>query len=521
MTRRDYAILGLIALVVGIGLLLTVNEPGYTDAYYYFNAAERLADGEGLTDPYIWLYLNAPDEIPMPSHTYWMPLTSLLSGISMTIFGGSFTAAQLPFLPLLVMLVLFTAWLGYALGGKPRYGWQAGLLVLAGGYYLPFWMTTDGFVLFGLVGAGAIACAGCGIQTGDWRYFAAAGALSALGHLTRADGPLLAAVALMVLWWPWQLENRHPDLNRRLSAGALIAAYFVVMMPWFVRNMVVIGSPLPSGGINTMFLRGYNELFAYPVDWSLSNFLDWGLGNILDSRLQAGTVNLATWVAVEGLVIVGPLALWALWKQRRHPMLTTFWLYAVLLHIAMTVFFAYPGYRGGLLHSSAALFPFWMVLGVMGLDMGIEKMAAWRNWNAPQAKNVFGAALVVMAVFIGVAFSRLQAAAQEGGNTYTHVADEYLPDDAVLMVNSPPTWYYYTDLHGVALPDAELERLPEIAERYCVTHLVLDVNVTDSFVPLFEGTAELQAFLTEIAHLDRGTDDIEDDIRVYRFNIQC
>lgn len=523
MTWRDYAILGGIALVAGIFLLLSIEEPGYTDAYYYYNAGERLADGDGLTDPYVFIYLNAPDSLPGPSHTYWMPLTSILAAGSMATFGTSFTAAQLPSLMLLVLLVMFTGWLGTSLGERKRYGYLAGLLVLGGGYYLPFWLNTDAFALYGLVGAAALVTTGRGISKSNWRWFILTGVLTGLAHLTRADGLLFGIVALMLIWWPWRLEKDDESavLNRGLASISVIVAYLLTMLPWFVRNLNEINSPLPTGGTGTAFLRGYNELFAYPVDWSLSNFLGWGISNIIDSRMEALFINGATWLAVEGLVLVGPLALWTLFKYHRRPVLTAFWLYALGLHTAMTLVFAYPGYRGGLLHSSVALFPFWMTLGAMGMDAGIEKLATWRNWNTSQAQMVFGVALVLMSVFIGISFSRLQSATQEGSATYETVAADYLPDDAVLMVNSPPTWYYFTDLFSVALPDAPLERLPEIVEKYCVTHLVLDVNVTDSFKPLIEGTAPPPDFLEEIAHLDRGTEEIEDDVRVYRFNLTC
>jgi hypothetical protein len=521
MSPRDYLLLGIIALGVGVALMLSVQEPGYTDAYYYYNAAERLAQGDGLTDPYIWIYLNTPDELPAPSHTYWMPLTSLLSGLSMSLFGTSFTAAQLPSLVLLVALVVFTGWLGNTLGGSARYGWLGGLLVLSGGYYFPFWLTTDAFALYGLLGAAALVTMGYGVQYGDWRWFIATGVLSGLAHLARNDGVLLAVIALVLIWWPWRPATFSQHLQRGIASLAVVGAYILTMLPWFIRNITVTGEPLPGGGVGTIFLRGYHELFAYPVDWSLANFLDWGLANIIDSRIEALLINGATLVAVEGMVILLPLALWALWKHRQEPLVIAFGLYALTLHGVMTFIFAYPGFRGGLLHSSAALFPFWVVFGAIGLDMGIEKMARWRNWNPAQARTVFGAALLVLGVGIGVGFSRLQAATQDGGNLYQEIDANYLPEDAVLMVNSPPTWYYFTGHWGVPLPQTPLELLPEIVEQFCVTHLVLDLNIIENFDPLFNGTAAPPDFMTQIAHIDRGTEDIKDDVRIYRFTIGC
>ncbi|MBI5931456.1 MAG: glycosyltransferase family 39 protein [Chloroflexi bacterium] len=505
--RRDLVLMLVLALVVGSILVILLDEPGYTDAYYYFNAGQRLAQGDGLTDPYVWIYLNPPDKIPAPSHTYWMPLASMVSAGSMVIFGANFNAAQIPSVLALVGLVVMGGWLGYTLGGTRRYSWMTGLIVLFGGFFFPFWANTDTFALYGLVGAGALIAMGLGRQKNDWRWFAVSGALSGLAHLTRADGVLLLVVALLLTLWP------HPSWKSTTSA---LIAYFIVMLAWFIRNLGVIDAPIPSGGINTAFLRGYNELFAYPVDWSLANFMGWGTQNILESRWNALLSNFGTWLAVETWVLIGPFALAALWKRRKNPLLTGFWVYALGLHLAMTFIFAYPGYRGGLFHSSSALVPFWAILGIIGLDDAINWAAQRRKWNPPQARMVFGSAMLVLVILLsGFAWSA-QARNREGNPNYDEIS-AYLPLDAVLMVNDPPAWYFHTGLMSVNLPDAPLNRLPEIAARYCVTHLVIDQNVTDAFLPLIDKGETPPPFLEQIAYLDRNTKGTGDDVRIYRF----
>ena len=522
MTKRDYLLIALIALVVGIGLLLLLDEPGYADAYYYYNGGETLAAGDGFNDPYLWIYFNAPDELPAPSHTYWMPLTSILIAGSMTLFGQTFVAAQIPSLIMLVALVVMSAWLGFKLSGQRRYGWLTALGVLAGGYYLAFWLTTDAFALYGFLGAMTIIAVGLGLEKNQPQWFALAGIFGALAHLTRNDGLLLILVGLVVIWWPWTLENRAEPLNRVQASSALIMFYIALMMSWFARNIAAFGSPLPSGGIGTAFLRDYNEIFDYPVDWSFSYFWEWGIGNILNSRFESLLFAVANWVAVEGVVLLGPFALWMLWKKRREAMLTTFWVYALGLHIVMSIIFAFPGARGGLLHSSVALFPFWIALGVMGLDRGIAQMAQWRKWETKQAQAVFTTATIIMIFAIGLFFGRLQAAAIDAGTNYRSIAADYLPEDAVLMVNSPPTWYYFTDHSGVPLPNGDtLDYLPEIVEQWCVTHLILDKNVTENFKPMFIGEENPPPFLEEIAHLTQDTEEIEDDVKIYRFTVAC
>jgi 4-amino-4-deoxy-L-arabinose transferase-like glycosyltransferase len=509
--RRAYIVLGVLALVVGSVLAATISQPGYTDAYYYFNAGQRVVQGEGLTDPYLWVYINAPDSLPGPSHTYWMPLESLVAAGSMWVFGATFAAAQVPSVLCYAGLVLVAVWVGGHLGRNRRHAWTAGLLVLFSGFFTPFWTTTDTFALYALVGALALVGIGRGSETGGWRWYALGGAMSGLAHLARADGVLLLVVLILAALWPWTAHSRKQRITG-LAAGVL--AYLLVMSPWFVRNMHEISTPLPTGGVQAMWLRGYDELVSYPPGASADDFFAWGLDNIVRSRWEALTTNLGTFIAVETWVILGPCVLIGLWIRRRDSFLRGVMLYALGLHLAMTFVFAYPGYRGGLFHSSAALLPFWAGAGLIGLDEIIAGMAKRRRWPKAQAQRVFTVALVVLAVLLsGVLSARRLSEWNDNGVFYRTLADD-LPPDAVVMVNDPPALYYHTGLSGVVVPYADPGVVPEIADRFGVTHLVLDVNRPEPFTGLFLGQ-ETRPFLRFLRQYDRGTADRSDDIRVF------
>ncbi|NDJ77193.1 MAG: hypothetical protein GYB65_13135, partial [Chloroflexi bacterium] len=300
-----------------------------------------------------------------------------------------------------------------------------------------------------------------------------------------------------------------------------VVAYLLVMLPWFMRSADVIGTPLPTGGTDTIWLRGYNEIANYPPGASASDFFEWGLDNILRSRWEALTTNLGTFVAVETWVILGPFALFGLWRRRSEPFLLGLMLYALGLHLAMTFVFAYPGYRGGLFHSASALLPFWAALGLLGVDETIAWAARKRRWPRAQAQAVFGGALVALAVVLslGLTAARLDDW-NNNGKFYQDVAAG-LPSDAVLMVNDPPALYYHTGLSGVVVPNAEPTVIPEIAAQYGVTHLVLDVNRTSPFTDLFRGN-ETHPFLCHpdvsgctYKWYDAGTADPSDDRRIF------
>ncbi|MFN2121495.1 MAG: hypothetical protein ACK2T0_13990, partial [Anaerolineales bacterium] len=79
MRIRSYVLLA----VLGAGLSVAVARfqpfPGYLDADYYFGGGLQLAAGKGFTEPYLWNYLDQPVALPHPSHTYWMPLASMIA----------------------------------------------------------------------------------------------------------------------------------------------------------------------------------------------------------------------------------------------------------------------------------------------------------------------------------------------------------------------------------------------------------------------------------------------------------
>jgi hypothetical protein len=358
---------------------------------------------------------------------------------------------------------------------------------------------------------------GLGKENHDWRWFALAGAMAGLAHLARADGPLFLIVGLIVIWLRRERDRAWTGLFAQ--SAALIFAYILVMLPWFIRNMTVFDAPLPSGGIGTAYLHEYNDIFSYPGEWDAQYFLDWGIGNILRSRFDGLLIAFQTWLAVEGLIVLAPFALWALWKRRSEAFFGGVIWYALGLHVAMSAVFTFPGSRGGLFHSSTALFPFWVVLGLSGLDEGIAWLAARRKWRTGEAKRVFGTAVLLLPLALGfVTFSARRNSSQPN---YTR-AMETIGPEARIMVNNPAAWHYHTGLIGATLPQGSLQTAREIAETYCLSHLILDQNVTSAFDPLIRGDEPPPEFLQEIAFFPGADEsDWRDDVRIYEFEVVC
>lgn len=508
---RLYAGVFALALTAGLLLAALVRQPGYMDAYYYYNAAERLVSGNGLTDPYLWHYLNAPDRLPAPSHTYWMPLQSLLEAGAMALGGVTFRAAQAPAVLAYAGLVTLAFWLGERLGGTRRAAWISALLVLLSGFFTPFWATTGTFAVFGLAGSASLVALGLGRERQSARWFSGAGALAGAAHLARADGLLLLGVALTLALWPDARSSRRASLIRALAA---LAGYALIMAPWFARNLSVIGSPLPIGGTATIWLRGYNELVSYPPVASAQAFFDSGFGKIVASRWEALQANAGTFVAVETWVVLGPFALFGLWRLRREPLAQGAALYALGLHLIMTFIFAYPGYRGGLFHSSAALLPAWAASGIVGLDSVIAWASLRRGWRIRQAQTVFGAALVILAATLSLYALAARVPAMNANATIYQTIAADLPPGARLVINDPPALYYHTGLSGVVLPDSAPEHTLDLAERYNLDFLVLDRDRTAPFDALYRGETSYPFLRLERVYAGE-TPQAGDDVQVY------
>ena len=507
VTNRERLILVMVALVGAFFITrYFVAGPGYTDVFYHINAANRLVTGQELTDPYYWTYIGATDKLPAPSHLYWMPLTSLSAAVGMWLLNApnSYTAAQLLFSLMFAGLVLVGFWCGAYLGGTRRHMWVAGLVTLFSGFFVRFWGAIDTFAPYALAGSLSLVFLGLSnrAESKPQRtsiYAILGGAFAGFAHLTRADGVLLVIVGWAALGWSLLFNRSEKQMGfwRLLSQGvALTLGYLVVMLPWFLRNLNVLGTPMPLGGTQTIWFTSYDDLFNYPpLATPLTLFAN-GISDFAASRWLALTNNLGTFVAVEGLIVMTPLMLVGLWHQRCTEFLQPFWIYVVGLHLAMTFVFPFPGYRGGLLHSAAALIPFWAALGVVGLDTVVDWIARRRRrWKAQSAKAVFSVGLVFVAVLLSLMIGLPTRVPPQLGSPLDQALVQQLPPDARVMINDPAQLYYFTGLGGVVLPNEAPDVILEIARKYNVKYVVIE-GVSEDGKSSNAITAKMDSILT-------------------------
>lgn len=501
--KRDLLALFLLSLTVRLATAALILRPGYMDTAYYAAGAVRVAQGGGLTESFLWNYLDDPAGIPHPAFLYWMPFPSLLAAPFAMLSPGSFFTLQVPFGFLSALLPLVAFMLAWQITGRHRTAWLAGLLTLFSGFFFPYWTLPETFAPFALLGSLALWLAALGSREagGQGRrspfsclLYLASGLLVGLAHLTRADGILLLPVILLASPASSRLHPT-PHIARftlyvsRLTS--LILGYLLVMAPWFIRNLNVIGAPLPPAGTRTLWLTTYDDLFCYGCDLSLRSYLSWGWGNILRSKLWALGVNLERLLAEGCMVFLFPFVVLGLYRLRRHLVVLLFFTYSVLACLFHSLAFTFPGPRGGFFHASAAALPFLFVAAAEGLEAAVAWMARRRRWPSRQAQWVFATATVAGAIALSVSVAAEKLPAWQATDVVYPQIGEWLTqregEPAIVMIANPPAFWYHTGYPAVVVPNGDPQTLLAVADRYGVRYVILDQNRPTPLARLYAG----------------------------------
>ena len=395
LKRLDWMWLFGLGMAVNLLAAYFITQPNYMDAYYYFDGAVRLAHGQGFSEPYLWNYLDPALRLPHPSYLYWMPLTSLVAApfvaVAERVAGSGasqallFRAAQLPMVLAASVLPLLSYAAALLIARQRRHAVAAALMTIFSAFYLVFWAQTDAFAIYGVVAAAAMLAGFVGLRRSAGRWLFLAGLCAGLAHLARTDGVLILPVVLGMVIWDEVSRHKasaagpqalHPStaVYRRLLLVA--AGYLVIMLPWMVRNFLVMGVPLAPGGTRMLWLTDYNDLFSYPANsLTLTRYLAAGWAAILNAKWSALAINSGNVLAALGDIVAFPFMLAGFWVLRRHPLYVAALVYGICLFGLMTLAFSFQGARGGFFHSATALLPFVSPAAVIGLDAAVEATA--------------------------------------------------------------------------------------------------------------------------------------------------
>ncbi len=504
--KIDLALIAIIGLLLQAFWVSLLTQPTYMDAYYYTTNGQRLAEGHGFTESVIWQFLDDPQGLPTPSHTYWMPLPSILAAAGY-LLRDDFSGAQIFFWLLGGLLPLLAYGIGRQLGGERWQGWVAAMLAATGGYYAPFLGQPSTFAPFAWAGGLSLLAVGLArmpagltgrtrdsLKPGRLAYWLVAGVAAGLAHLTRADGLLLFVVAVL-FWianaWGGRKGRRQAGSGPLLQLVLLLGGYLLVMSPWFIRNSQVTGGLLSTAGTQSIFLTTYDDLFAYGRSIGPGPFFEWGWNNIIHSRLQGATVGLQTLLAIPGLIFLGPFILVGLVNlYRRRPaktLLQPLLLYTMILLASTVLLFTFPGMRGSLFHSSVALWPWTTALAAVGIGFSVDWVAArLSHWQPERAKRIFSTIFIIVALLLTFFVAQFRLTPDRDPAVY-HQIEERIGAGSIVMIGNAPALYYYTGLAAVSVPNEPLPVLLQAADRYGVTYLVLDSDRPLPLDTLYQG----------------------------------
>ncbi len=513
MNWRHYTILFVIGLLVPFAVSRFQSLPGYMDADYYFAGGIQLAQGKGFTEPYIWNYLSDPQTLPHPSHTYWMPLASIVSALGMWITGQiTYAAGRLPFILLSACVPLLTAALAFDISRQTRLAMTSGLLSIFSMYYAPFMPVPDNYALYMLLGGAFLLLAP---RNQKWIPLAL-GALAGSMTLARSDGLLWLGLAGLTVMWkstssPLSLWERvrlalsKVEVMRVIPAGLLaLLGYLLTMGFWHDRNVTLFDSFMTPGGGRLLWLQSYNETFIHPPEkLTRESFLQAGWDLALQNRVRAFNSNFSNTFAAQGEIFLFPLMLIGLWQLRRNlrtRIAATGWL---ILFAVMTVIFPFAGSRGSFFHAGAAFQPYWWVAAPLGMDAVVSWLRKRGRFTDGNAPYVFQGIIVLLAIFMTVYLVNIRVIADGWARDdaiYASVEKELLDNGIspmdVVIVRNPPGYFISSWRPAVALPFGDEETILQVAEKFGAKVLVLEDGGTfEAIQDLFDDPQSHPAFV--------------------------
>jgi len=489
LRAHPYLALFFITLAFRILTALPLEQAGYMDASYTIHVAENLARGRGFVEDVLWNFLDKPIALPHPSNLYWMPLQSILIAPFFALFGVSNRVAQIPFILLSSLLPLVAFHLARKIFNRADWAWSAALFTAFSGFYTIYWVSPDSFTPFALFASLCLYLIARGAAENSVRYFFLAGILAALSHLSRADGVLLLAVIPIALL----LQKPRNPYRILLFTVYCLLGYMLLMTPWFARNYFAIGTPYPSAGTKTLWLLNYDELFRYTDDLTPERYFASGIGSILNAKALAGVRNIFIVVFGDLQVFLAPFAIVGLWHLRKRVEFFPFFIYTLLLFLAMTLAFTLPSWRGSVLHSSTALLPFLAAAIPLGIEATVGWIARRRgSWNSAQASRFFRIGFVALAIALsGYLYEEGVYGWFTRGSTeiplwnqrdshYPLVArwlDENGRADGVVMVVDPPSFYNFSHRRAIMIPtDENTDAIFRAARQFHARYLILEFD---------------------------------------------
>jgi hypothetical protein len=455
--------IGLFLLCFGFhtGLGTTVFPQSSIDAEFYSAVGQRLLNGQGLTEPFIWNHLKPATTIVRPVD-YWMPLGILLFAFS-SFFGGEGGPLFLNhFLWSLLACAVFLE--TRRLTGKPLTALLGFFLCAFGGKFAYYVSTTDNIVFYAVLGFLFFRCLSWEADVTESSHQGIhLGFISGLMALTRIEGLFFGCLATAFCW----------QRGRRKTAGLVLLMLFLTISPWIIRNLKVLGTPWPSH-VQALFLRSYDDLFDPQAAISWHTYISQGWSWVFRHKIQALSENVIEFFVIPGMVVLFPFWFIGVYHMRQSG--GRLLLGSTLLFWFMNgALFTTQSLRGTAFHISAAFFPHLAVFTAIGIRDTIERVGQNRS---------FTFRTISLAVFLAYIVCFSLFATQVTRESYETKLRYYrrffdwvtLSPSAQVVSNAPWFVHRFSGCGGVVHLSGPPSLAFDSAERFSCRYVLLDIR---------------------------------------------
>jgi hypothetical protein len=492
MTRREMVLtvvgVFVVSLVARAYFAAQIVFPKPEDTAYYVGVARNMLEGRGLVSDALWSYQTPPLVFPRPAFEVWLPLPTFLAAIPMAIFGLTFPAAQVSSVIIGAVVPVLTWRLaldvaeerGLDLERSRWIGIGAGLTTAV---YLPLLLSSalpDSTMPFAVIVLGAcllmtrLVRDPRGAALTDPRLIAL-GLLLGLGAMTRNETVWLAIIWAAMAWF--LVHRPASERIRLIGVVAVVAA--VVFAPWALRNLAVLGSPLPGQAVtNALYLSGF-DIFAWNDPPTLARHLAIGPAALIGLRIAGLAHNLFNVLVLLGIP-VSVIGLIALPWQGRGLSLRPLLLISLIMFFVTSLVFPAATQWGTFLHAAAPVHVLIVISAILALDAGLARLGRRMEWTNPIAWIGTAVGLGSSLLFSLALLPQFGGGSQDTRDLYAELGarmaaiDRPLDATAGPVITNFPIWMAEVQrIPSLALPDEPPEDVLDLARHFPGTRLMV------------------------------------------------
>ncbi len=456
-----------------------VDPQASLDSSYYHLVAERLLQGKGFTEPFIWYHLREFDALTHPLD-YWQPLGIVLYAGARGVAGveGEILMNRIAW-ALLAILVFHEVRKKF---GNWFLAFLAFLFTSCAGKYGFYIATTDNVMFYAVMGFFLfrnLATRVDGNRAELIRQGILVGFVTALMSLTRVEGVFFAFLGF--LWLPFKLKNWK-------GTFAGIAIFALTVSPWVARNLMVTGKPWPSNP-KAFFLHEYKEMFELDFPGTFENFAKKGWGPIVAQKLDGIRKNMADLFMVPNHILLAPFwvfGIWTLWNSYGAVLLV----FHVFFLLVCGILFTVQSLQGTTLHLASAFLPANAIVVAGAFD------GCFRGFISHWTPNLKRSLVLLFGAWI-VAFSLMGA--HYSISSYTEAKQPYkdflsknpIPREDRVVSSFPMYVNVISGNEGVLAPYIDPRSTVVLADRFSCDWILIDTRAHTNIASSYDGFVQV------------------------------